>query len=92
MLGPAAKEFNQCSVDGCARPIHARSLCHTHYMKAHRRGVLAVETGVPAVRIRFYAPDTTDRALKRLSRITGEPVSHILRDIIEAVLKEKGVL
>lgn len=92
-------EFNLCSAldesgEPCGKKIHARGLCHSHYMKQHREGLIISRNGetLPSVRIRFYATDSLDRALKRLSRVTGESVSAIMRDIIEAELKKKGVM
>lgn len=47
--------MSECCYEGCARPVNARGMCSTHYMRQRRDGLLPVGTRAPApVEVRFW--------------------------------------
>lgn len=88
MLGPAPAELRGCSRPDCPEQAIGRGLCRVHYQRAWRLNQLPVKT-VPRVALvsrRAWMTSDLDRALRRLSRITGKTCSEIIREALTKYL------
>lgn len=66
--------MSKCSVDGCSRPVDARGLCGTHYMRLRRAGLLPVGTRARApVEARFWRHVEVAEGCWRWTGHSGDP-------------------
>jgi hypothetical protein len=89
LSGPSPAELRGCSKPGCPNNASARGLCKTCYQDARRNGTLPAK--LPRTHytsMKAWVPAEVDKALRKLSRITGKPCSEIVR---EALAKHLGV-
>ena len=81
------KAFRNCSVASCDKPAVGRSLCHKHYKRAQRNGMLPPRKLRERMKAQsFSVPESLESAIQQRARITGESYSSIIRKSLEQYL------